>query len=210
MNLFEFISDDLTYIKVCSPVSPMDVWLSKVKIPPYQLCSSSSRPFKRFLLSSGILFQSASLVPLYSRKFYSNSFAGILAGNNEMSTTFTRSSLLNLRCYSFYKISHKSLPLAYIGSTCHLPARIRDHQISSSDPLCSTRKLYSTIQTHGGWSNFRVSVVKTSLLSTLSQVLRKEQDLIDFYKPSMNSICALKIVIPKKKRKIPVDKIYFL
>jgi hypothetical protein len=82
----------------------------------------------------------------------------------------------------------------YIGSTNNFTRR------KSSHKKCVTNKsgkkywciLYQYIRANGGWINFNIEIILEDEYESLIDVRIKEQELIDLYDPSLNSIRANK------------------
>ena len=155
-------------------------WLLRLKaFKNFRLYDKVHRQHSTFRQSIGLIIQQSSSIR-YPHCFYSHKTAGILMGRNSTC----------VKPYYFYQISHHSCPDTYIGHTYHLPGRILTHFIDSTDNLYQNRKIYKTINQNGGFNDWNIKLIKTSLCSSRRDAESIEQQLIDFFHPTLNSISA--------------------
>ena len=78
----------------------------------------------------------------------------------------------------------------YFGSTVNLRARRNKHKSTSNDLTSHKQKykLYDFINKNGGWDNFKIVLVEYYPCNTKLECLKRERELIELYKPSLNTI----------------------
>lgn len=77
---------------------------------------------------------------------------------------------------------------SYIGSTTNLPTRHYHHDIACNNPKASSHNspVYRFIRGHGGFDNFTVVWLEDCPCSSHDVLLRKERELLELLKPTLN------------------------
>jgi len=113
--------------------------------------------------------------------------------------------------YEFYKLVCKTdETIFYIGSTCNIINRIRNHKSSCSNINCKdyNAKSYNIIRANGGFDNFKFIIIHNIKNLTQKEAHQREQDFIDLFKPNMNTQNSYVTEEQKKEQKLKDHKNY--
>lgn len=95
--------------------------------------------------------------------------------------------------YYIYKITDKEdANEYYIGSTVNISTRKSHHKKSTTNRVSKKYwcLLYQYIRANGGWDNFDFEVLETGQYIDKKEIKQKEQEYIDRYNPSLNTVRA--------------------
>jgi len=98
--------------------------------------------------------------------------------------------------FVIYKIYHPENPeIFYIGSTKKFLTRKFNHKKNCRNKVSKKYNypLYQYMRGCGGFEKFCFTVLENYPCKTKEEGLQKEQELIDFHKPKLNTIKAIKI-----------------
>jgi hypothetical protein len=91
-----------------------------------------------------------------------------------------------------YKITctDESISDKYVGHTTNFVQRKYAHKNNCSNDKSSNYKckLYKTIRDHGGWSNWKMEIIKIFNCIDHDEAIKKEQECIMLYNANLNSI----------------------
>lgn len=91
--------------------------------------------------------------------------------------------------YVFYRISclNKNITDCYIGSTTDITKRRYVHKCMCVNPKYNhmLKKLYETINLHGGWSNWTLNVIDRKICNKMAALIH-ETKLMDEYNSTLN------------------------
>lgn len=115
---------------------------------------------------------------------------------------------------TIYKIFCKSnlCKSVYIGSSKNFITRIDRHRTNTHNQNSRkyNYKLYKTIRDNGDWDNWSIEPLETFEMIDDIELLKKENDYIDFYKDNLNCKRAYLSPEDKKKYKHIYNKQYYL
>jgi len=96
---------------------------------------------------------------------------------------------------TYYKIvcKNKEIPYVYVGSTTDLKMRKDTHQraCNNQNHDAYNLKVYKVIRLHGGFNNWEIEELETSLVGTYENRCSKEQEYINSYNNVLNQIGAI-------------------
>jgi hypothetical protein len=98
--------------------------------------------------------------------------------------------------YTIYKIVDKfNHNQFYIGSTKNYSSRKSKHKKNVKN-TCGKNywcKLYQYIRRHGGWNNFKMTILKIGYSNTNKKIKILEQKFIDIFQPTLNTNASFKL-----------------
>ena len=96
---------------------------------------------------------------------------------------------------TYYKIvcKNKEIPYVYVGSTTDLKMRKDTHlrACNNQNHDAYNLKVYQVIRLHGGFNNWEIEELETSLVGTYENRCSKEQEYINSYNNVLNQIGAI-------------------
>ena len=103
----------------------------------------------------------------------------------------------------FYKIVCKDLDIRdfYIGHTTDFTTRKNRHKPVCNNPNSRNHNipLYEFIRDHLGWDNFEMVLIETNCLNNSLEATRRERELIEELKPSLNILIPFRTESEKKE-----------
>lgn len=105
--------------------------------------------------------------------------------------------------YTFYKISHPTNSYVYVGCTRNFTRRKFEHKNN-----CITKgyKIYTTIQEHGGWTEWTMSPIEIGVYESKRLAECRETELIKEQEHRLNSIVSVRTEDEKKEN----EKQYYI
>ena len=103
---------------------------------------------------------------------------------------------MSLDKFCIYKIYQNDCPeMFYIGSTNNFSRRKSQHKKNITNRVSKKYNypLYQYMRGCGGFEKFSMEILENYPCKTKLEGLQKEQELIDFHKPKLNTIKANKI-----------------
>ena len=97
--------------------------------------------------------------------------------------------------FVIYKIYQPEIPeMIYVGGTTNFSQRKSNHKKNTTNRVSKKYHypLYQYIRNCGGFDKFTIEIVEKCPCKTKMDTLRKEQEIIDFLKPQLNTIKAIK------------------
>ena len=92
--------------------------------------------------------------------------------------------------YWFYKIHcvDEQIKEVYVGHTTNLNQRLRNHKAhcNNETDLAHHTPLYKFIREHGGWSNWKVTIIDDGIFESLSDAESRERYHIQMLGASLN------------------------